>query len=178
MTLSNTGWHFRLVLSTVLGAAAVVPASTGIAAAKTSAHITSVTTSGTSASPEITVKGRGFGSRPAPSPPHFPAVSFKSGCPTVPVAKGGRLYGTQLYLTDLKAKKGTYKNWTAGQYTPNQFLDCVGMVIDHWSKTTVRFHFGATYGKFFPGNAYFLSNGDRFKVFVRHATFVRTAKLG
>ncbi len=106
-------------------------------------------------------------------------MSFKSGCPTVPTAKAGHLYGTQLYFTDLKAKKGTYKSWTAGQYTTggNGQLDCIGLVIDHWSRTSVRFHFGATYGQPFPGNTYFLSNGDRFRVFVRHASLARSARL-
>ena len=168
---------FSSVRTLAVGAAALALAGTGLAGATTPAHITSVKTSGTSASPEITVKGRGFGSRPAPRPTNFPTPTFKTGCPKVPVAKAGRTYGDQLYFTDLNAKKGTYKNWTAGQYD-NQFQDCLGIVIDRWSNTTVRFHFGATYGKFFPGNTYFLSSGDRFKVFVRHATLVGKATLG
>ncbi len=164
----------------VAGTAAALMASPGIAVAQTSAHITSVKTSGTSAKPEITVTGRGFGRRPTPNPPHFATASKAMGCPVVPAAKAGHLYGTQLYFTDLKAKKGTYTNWTAGQFTPggSGFFDCVGLVIDQWGHTKVRFHFGATYGKPFPQNKYFLSNGDRFKVFVRHATSVRKAKLG
>ena len=177
MMISRKGGYFRSGLTMAVGAAAVVIASTGIAAAMTSAHITSVRTSGTSGSPEITVNGSGFGARPASSPRNFPGVAIKTGCPAVPAAKAGHLYGTQLYFTDLKAKKGTYKNWTAGQYN-SQYLDCIGLVIDHWSNTKVQFHFGATYGHFFPGNTYFLSNGDRFEVFVRHATLVGTAKLG
>jgi hypothetical protein len=177
--MRNEGGSFRGALTIVVGAATTLLASTSFAVAKPAAQITSVTTSGTAAKPEITVTGRGFGSRPAPSPPHFSTASRAMGCPSVPAATAGRLYGTQLYFTDLKAKKGTYTNWTAGQYTPggNGFFDCVGLVIDQWSATKVRFHFGATYGKFFPKNTYFLSNGDRFKVFVRHATSVGTAKL-
>ena len=175
--ISRAGVRLRSVRTLAVGAAALALASTGIAGAKTSAHITSVKTSGTSAAPEITVTGSGFGSRPARSPANFPTPTFKTGCPKVPVAKAGHTYGDQLYFTDLNAKKGTYKNWTAGQYD-NQFQDCIGIVIDHWSNTTVRFHFGATYGKFFPGNTYFLSNGDRFQVFVRHATLIGRAKLG
>ncbi len=168
------GGYLRAGLTTVVGAVALM-ATPGIASAKPSAQITSVKTSGTSARPEITVRGRGFGHRPAPNPPHFPAGSV--GCPAVPAAKAGRLFGTQLYFTDLKAKKGTYTVWTAGQYN-SQFFDCVGVVVDQWSSTKVRFHFGATYGAYFPQNTYFLSNGDRFEVFVRHATFRGTAKLG
>ncbi len=174
------GGKSRGALTLAVGVAAALVISPGIAAAKPSAQIASVSTGGTSAQPEITVNGSGFGRRPAPRPSHFSTASKAMGCPVVPAAKAGHLYGTQLYFTDLKAKKGTYSNWTAGQYTPggSGFFDCVGLVIDHWSTTTVRFHFGATYGKSFPHNTYFLSNGDRFKVFVRHATFVRKAKLG
>lgn len=178
MLFHRSGETLRSALAVGLGATGVAIMSAGMASAGTAARITSVRTSGTSASPEITVSGRGFGARPASSPAAFPGDSFKSGCPKVPVSKAGHLYGTQLYITDLNARKGTYRNWTAGQYTPNQFLDCVGLVIDHWSNKTVRFHFGATYGQFFPGNTYFLTSGDRFKVFVRHATSVQRAKLG
>ncbi len=171
---------FGRARAVAIGAAVALIVSTSVAVAKPAAKITSVTTSGTSAKPEITVKGKGFGRRPAANPKNFAAGSKANGCPSVPAAKAGRLYGTQLYFTDLKAKKGSYKNWTAGQFTPgsNGFFDCVGLVIDSWSNTKVRFHFGATYGKNFPMNKYFVSNGDRYKVYVRHATAVRTAKLG
>ncbi len=178
--MRDAGGNFRGALALAVSVATALIVSPGMAVAKPSVQIASVSTSGTSAKPEITVNGHGFGHRPAPNPAHFSAAAKAMGCPVVPAAKAGHLYGTQLYLTDLKAKKGTYTNWTAGQYTPggNGFFDCVGLVIDQWSNTRVRFHFGATYGKSFPQNKYFLSNGDRFKVFVRHATFVRKAKLG
>jgi len=176
--MSETARYLRGASAMVAGSVVALMAGTGVAAASTSAHITSVSTSGTSGRPEITVRGSGFGHRPAANPANFPAGS--SGCPDVPAAKAGKLYGTHLYFTDLRAKKGTYKEWTAGQYTPGSsgFYDCVGLVIDSWTTTKVRFHFGATYGKFFPGNAYFLSDGDRYKVFVQHASLVRTAHLG
>ena len=148
--MSGMRGSLRAGLTAAVGAGALI-AGPGLADAMPSAHINSVKTSGTSAKPEITVKGHGFGSRPAPNPPNFPAGSM--GCPVIPAATAGRLYGTQLYFTDLKAKKGTYTNWTAGQFD-SQFFDCIGVVIDQWSSTKVRFHFGATYGKFFPNNTY------------------------
>lgn len=175
--MSNTGRYPRCALAIGAGCAALF-AGPGVAASPVaraaSVRITSVITSGTSAKPRITVKGSGFGKRPAPKPAYSPAGKF--GCPKVPVAGAGHLYGDLLYFTDLKAKKGTYKNWTAGQFD-DMYQDCVGVIIDQWSSTTVRFHFGNLYGKLFPGNTYFLSNGDSYKVFVRHATKKGTAKL-
>jgi len=177
--MSKTGKYFRGALTIIAGTVAALIASTGIAPARpfahiASAHIHSVRTSGTSARPEVTVIGSRFGSRPAPKPSYSPAGKF--GCPKVPAAGAGHLYGDLLYFTDLKAKRGTYKNWTAGQYN-NMFQDCIGIVIDQWSNTKVRFHFGDLYAKLFPGNTYLLSNGDRFEVFVRHATLKATATL-
>ncbi len=159
--------------ASVMGAAVI--ASTGIALAGTSAHITSLTMSGTSAAPEVTVKGSGFGSRPAPHPSYPP--EGRSGCPVEPAARAGHLYGTQLYFADLNAKKGSIndpgqiRSWTAGQASSTQF-DCIGIVIDRWTSTRVRFHFGDVYGKFLPQNTYFLSNGDRVRVVVRGAGFL------
>ncbi|MHB8657127.1 MAG: hypothetical protein ACYC91_04110 [Solirubrobacteraceae bacterium] len=174
----SAGDRFRAF---VRGASFLVARAVFVEPAKPSAPIIrSVATSGSVAAPEITVKGSGFGSRPAPDPANFAAELKPMGCPVVPAAKAGHLFGTLLYFTDLKAKRGTYKNWTAGQFTPGSsgFFDCVGLVIDQWSSTKVRFHFGASYGKVFPGNTYFFSNGDRFKVFVRGGAFAQTAKLG
>ncbi len=180
--MSDTRRFRRGILTIFVGCAWGLTVGAATALAKPAAHIasasiTSVITSGTSASPVVTVKGSGFGSRPAPNPSYSPVG--KNGCPNGPAAQAGNLFGTQLYVTDLKAKKGTYKNWTAGQYTPgsNGFFDCVGLLIDRWSKTEVRFHFGDTYAKSFPGNTYFLSDGDRFEVFLRGARFIRTATL-
>ncbi len=168
----------RRVLTMFVGTAATIIASTGMAVANSKPHIASVNTSGTSARPEITVKGTAFGKRPAPDPRYPPAG--KSGCPVSgPTSGAGHLFGTNLYFTNLKASKGTYKNWSAGEFTRggSGFFDCVGIVIDRWTSNQVRFHFGNTYGKFIPQNTYFFSNRDRFEVFVRGAKFVTNAKL-
>lgn len=176
--MRETGERLRNGLMVIAGVGILVASSglvVAIASARiASARVTSARTSGTRAAPEVTVKGSGFGRRPAARPRYSPAGKF--GCPKVPAAGAGHLYGDQLYFTDLKAKKGTYKSWTAGQYD-NMFQDCIGIVIDQWSNTKVRFHFGDLYGKVFPGNTYFLSNGDRFEVFVRHAKLAGTARL-
>lgn len=150
---------------------ATAPASKATSLAK----IDSAVTSGTGAAPSVTVKGSGFGPRPAPKPPYPPAG--KQGCPAAPPAGAGHLFGTKLYFTDAKAKRGSYKNWTAGQYT-KEFFDCVGLVIDGWTDTQVRFHFGNIYGKVIPQNTYLLSDGDVFKVFVNGATLAGKATLG
>ncbi|MDQ6615010.1 MAG: right-handed parallel beta-helix repeat-containing protein [Actinomycetota bacterium] len=139
--------------------------------------ITSVTTSGTSANPTITVRGSGFGaSPPVPDPSTSPVG--QQGCPStyangtpIPTAGGGFLYGTKLFFQDITS------GWTAGLNGNGQF-DCIGIVIDSWSDTQVVFHFGNIFGRTdIPNNAYFLRNGDAFTVGVGTAQFTGVATV-
>lgn len=128
--------------------------------------IRSVATGGTRLAPAIVVTGIGFGSQPAPSPPYPPEGH---GCPSAPPAGDGHLYGTAVYLSDLMASTGDPNQWTAGKSTANE-LDCLGLVIDHWSNSEVAFHFGNIYAKALPQNMYYLNDGDRISVTVHGAT--------
>ncbi len=150
------------------------PSTTTTTAPANAPRITSVTTTGTVAAPLITVIGKGFGSVPPPLP--VSDVSTIQGCPTI--SSGGAPgfdYGSNLYVTDLKAAVGS-SMWTAGQYTTTgeAQADCVGLVIVSWSDTQITFTYGNVYDHNIPANHYVLTNGDPLKVVVKGATFTTT----
>ncbi len=145
-----------------------------------SVHISSVSLTGTTAAPLVTVKGSGFGSQPAPDPPYAPQGNAdKQGCPAAPVAGDGYLYGTSLHFADTKAKVGSYTDWNAGEYTSGNSgqFDCVGEIIKSWTPTQVVFSFGNIYDKPIPQNTYIISNGDQFEVYLKGASAKGTAHL-
>ncbi|MGH9128179.1 MAG: hypothetical protein ACRDY2_04240 [Acidimicrobiales bacterium] len=129
---------------------------------KTSAHVSSVTLTGTIAKPLITVAGSGFGARPAPYPATAP--QGQSGCPPAPTTGDGYLYANNLLFKDPNTNTG----FIAGEDAGGQF-DCVGIVIDSWSPTRVVFGLGNLYDKHIPQNYYVLSHGDPFSVYVKGA---------
>ncbi|MGH9070575.1 MAG: hypothetical protein ACRDX8_05270 [Acidimicrobiales bacterium] len=137
---------------------------------KTGAKVASVTLTGTIAAPQVTVKGTGFGSRPAPNPASAP--QGQAGCPSAPEAGDGYLYGNKLFFKDPNTKSG----FIAGENAGGQF-DCVGLVVDSWSPTALVFGFGNLYDKHIPMNYYVLAKGDSCTVYVQGAAGTVTVKL-
>jgi hypothetical protein len=107
--------------------------------------ITSVSESGSPSDPTITITGSNLWptaptGTPEPCNPGDPGDNFGSG---------------GLWITDNTA------GWTAGQYS-----DCIGLVIQSWSTTSVVFGFGDTYGSYTPAQP-----GDSIEVDAQMAYF-------
>ena len=137
-----------------------------------STSISSVAITGSQAQPVITIRGTGFGSRPAPNPAYHPPALTHRLCPVQPVqplARYGWDYGTHIYLTDASQHPG----WSAGRYRPALGeLDCIGLLISKYTPTEIVFRLGAAYPTI-PGAPahYALATGDRFTVSVNGAVF-------
>jgi hypothetical protein len=126
-------------------------------------EITSVTFSGSSASPSVVIHGKNFGKKPAPNPAAHPSGQ-PSGVGRCPVVAGdtGYNYGTSLYLA------ATAKNWAGGRYRPELGEnDCLDLVVTKFTPTEVAFHFGPFYTKFHSN--FSLDNGDAAEVSVNGA---------
>ncbi|MDQ6797337.1 MAG: hypothetical protein M3011_04820 [Actinomycetota bacterium] len=136
-------------------------------------RIRRVEVTGTVAHPTITIFGSNFGSRPR----HDPATSpdGQQGCPASTLAGAGYLFGTNLFVEDLKASAGGFagQQWDAGVFTPGGEgeFDCVGLLIKSWTSHVITLHYGNLYDRDIPGNNYVLSNGDPLRVGVRGVTF-------
>lgn len=156
-----------LALLTALVGLCVVGVSTAA-----SPSISSVVITGSQAHPVITIKGSGFGSRPAPNPGYHPPALTHPLCPAKPVlplARYGWDYGTHLYLVDSSQHPG----WSAGRYRPALGeLDCIGLLISKYTPTEVVFRLGAAYPTI-PGAPahYALVTGDKYTVSVNGAQF-------
>lgn len=128
------------------------------------ASIDSVQLTGTTASPQIVVKGSGFGSSP-------PAPSYPPGpCPT----RGtGLLFGSSFSFYDGSGYSPDGP-WTAGLGGPNGLGSCIGLVVSHWSSKKIVFTFGNDYT---PGNYPYwgLRAGDPYSLTILGAVASGTA---
>jgi hypothetical protein len=108
--------------------------------------ISSVSFSGTSAAPTVTVSGANFGA--------FPPFGQAAGCTT-----SGQDYGTTgLNFTDNTG------GWEAGHAG-----DCIGLSITSWSSSSVTFGFGSGYATYAA-----LANGNGYSLEVDGTTFSGT----
>ncbi|MGZ6838620.1 MAG: hypothetical protein ACXVGE_22395, partial [Blastococcus sp.] len=132
-----------------------------------SPSISSVVITGSQAHPVITIKGSGFGSRPAPNPAYHPPALTHRLCPAKPVeplARYGWDFGTHLYLVD----SSQHPAWAAGRYRPALGeLDCIGLLLSKYTATEIVFRLGAAYPTI-PGAPahYALAAGDEYTVSV------------
>jgi hypothetical protein len=129
-----------LVIGTLMGSA--------VAASAKQPGITGVTFSGTAgsgaASPTMTVTGTGFGAPPVGTP------NGNTICGSY--VNNGDVFANKLYFMD-------DGNFEAG-YPSN----CVGIIIDSWTKTKVVLSFGSAYGTFAH---WYLSNGDSYAISIK-----------
>jgi hypothetical protein len=110
--------------------------------------VTSLTFSGSSADPTMTVTGTDLGSYPPPGAPE----SCQAG-------DTGEVFGSSgLWFDDATA------GWTAGQSG-----DCIGLLVTSWSSTQVVFTFGNEYDGYPPVNA-----GDQYTLEVQGASLSGT----
>jgi hypothetical protein len=135
--------------------------------APTKARITSVAFKNVDgASPQVTIRGSGFGSRPAhdpsyqPKPPHGNTPPF--GCSQT--GNVGWDYGTQLWISITSA---AHSGWSAGRYRPalNE-LDCIGLTIIRYTGSKIVYRLAAGYRQ----GGFELASGDRYVVSVKGAT--------
>ena len=108
--------------------------------------------SGKAFAPTVTITGSNFGNV---APPPNPASPTSCGTPS-----SGFDYGKLLYLN----------NWTTGWQIGHDG-DCIGFVINSWSKTQIKLTFGDFYfDPQYPG----LQSGDQYAMVVKGATFTGT----
>jgi hypothetical protein len=137
--------RYVMVLAVLVGA--LVPLA-GLASATTSAAaVKSVSFSGSSAKPRITVTGTGFGAKP---PKSYSDAS--NSCGNYGVKNGDRYGPGGLWFLDRT------RTWQAGRGTASRG-NCIGLVVTHWSPTKVVFHFGVAYG---TTGQWVLNSGDRY----------------
>jgi hypothetical protein len=109
--------------------------------------------SGKAFAPTITINGTNLGkSAPAPDP----ATETACGSPS-----SGFDYGTKLYFND----------WTAG-WQAGHIGDCIGFVINSWSKTQIVLTLGDFY---FDPQYTGLQSGDQYTMVIKKGTFTGTA---
>jgi hypothetical protein len=158
-----------IAVTCVLTPAAAAARATAPAAA--APVITSVVISGSVASPRVTIRGHHLGVKPGRLPSYHPP-----GHPLCPTAKPknhlasyGYDYGTDLFISDLSASP----IWSAGRYRPKLGeLDCIGVIINRYTASTIVFHLGKAYPHFAGAPAHYrLAPGDRFEVGVYTTTF-------
>jgi len=145
-------------------ALAVASAAGAHALAPAKAKITSVSfknVNGTA--PQITIRGSGFGSRPAHDP-SFPPSPPQGNTPPYGCSETGNVgwnYGTQLWISITST---THSAWSAGRYRPalNE-LDCIGLTILRYTGNQVVYRLGAGYHE----GGYKLAAGDRYVVSVK-----------
>ena len=120
--------------------------------------VSSVTFSGTSSDPTITINGTGFGAKaPKPSPSGRP-------CGEPDVAATGYDYGSKLVVQDTLSPD----DWQAG--FPG---DCIGLVIESYSTTQITLQLGSFYGD--PSQTYRqMTTGDTFSVRVKGTALTGT----
>ncbi len=118
---------------------------------KLSVTVTSVSFSGTSSDPVITINGSGFGKKmPAPNPSERP-------CGEDDVASSGYDYGNRVVFWDTS----NAALWQAGY--PG---DCIGLILASYSTTQISFTLNDWYRD--PlNNGHLLANGDQFSVRIK-----------
>jgi hypothetical protein len=142
----------RMALGACALAVACVTAGTTASAASAhpqgaaSVRITSVTFSGSPASPTVTITGSGFGRKA----PKGASASTAPGCGGL--VGPGLDYGNSLWFIDDTVP------FTAGQGKPPTNGSCVGVVVNSWSDTSVSLSFGVWYGQ----NDWVANPGDNF----------------
>jgi hypothetical protein len=140
----GTKYHYRVVATTSVGNAIGADKALMTPAPK----ITAVTFTGTGANPTVKLTGTNFGA----TPPSGTAIGCGSG-------DTGDDYGsTGLWFSD------STQGWTAGQAG-----DCIGLIIQTWSTTSVVFTFGNEY----PGYPQ-ITNGDSYTVQAEAKSFSAT----
>jgi hypothetical protein len=130
-----------VVVGTLMGSA--------VAASAKQPGITNVAFSGTAGplgSPTITVTGSGFGAAPVGTP------NGNTICGSY--TNNGDVFGNKLYFMD-------DGNFEAG-YPSN----CVGIVIDSWTRNKVVISFGSAYGTYAH---WYISNGDSYAISIKNA---------
>jgi hypothetical protein len=165
-------WYVWAAALTMILSGGIVAAAAANAdhAASGKTHIRSVVMTGTDQKPVITVRGRGFGTKPKPDPGYHPP-----GHPLCPLKVKGKLgpfgfdYGTNIYLTDSSQTPA----WAAGRYRPAVGeLDCIGIVIMKYTATKIVFRLGRAYPHYRGEPAhYLLVAGDHFVVGVSGERF-------
>jgi hypothetical protein len=144
-------------VSTTLAAVANC-AATGAAVrpATVSAHpatIRSVAIRGSASAPRVVVVGSNFGSTPAPNPPICPAktsAAYHFGCDHQ-LFNSNKPDGFDYGPTTVGLGWGaSLSQFSAGEYSPGAYLDCIGVVIDSWSPTRVVFSLGSQYALYTP----------------------------
>lgn len=117
--------------------------------------VSTVVLNGTPASPSFTLTGTGFGKNAPTARPADPPCG----------SADGHDYGKALWVRDLHAVFGPQTVWTAGFSEPTG-LDCIGLVVDSWTKSSISFSLGSAYD-----NAdYQLTEGDPLQLVVKGAT--------
>ena len=87
-------------------------------------------------------------------------------CPVPPTAGQGYDYGTNLYLSD------SARNWSAGRYrTELNELDCIGLLVTHYTPTQAVFRFGSAYAQYQAKSNYLLAAGDPYELAVNGTVF-------
>lgn len=149
------GWTCVLAVSALASAQPVAPVK---------ARITSVAFKNLSGStPQVTIRGSGFGARPAhdpsfpPTPPHGNTPPY--GCTTT--GKVGWDYGTQLWIS---VTSTTHSAWSAGRFRPALGeLDCIGVTIVRYTGSQVVYRLAAGYHQ----GGFKLAAGDHYVVCVK-----------
>jgi hypothetical protein len=137
--------------------AAVRLATHGTANAKHVPVITSVTFTGSSGSPTVTVTGHGFRHLP---PTGYPNNTTNCG----PYTSNGDDYGTEFNFLD------NTNAWEAGAGVPPAG-NCIGLVVMSWKPHEVVFAFGNAYGSFDHWTA---DQSDSFTLTLKGAVFTGT----
>ena|SRR5690242_11241868 len=127
-------WRSAAVLLAI--AAGTLTASSSALAARAHPHVTGVTFSGSQAAPTITVTGTSFGKKP---PKSFSAAT--TSCGAYGPGNGSWFGKSGLWFQD------DTHDWQAGAGTSTGG-NCIGIVVDSWSDTSVTLHFGVAYGSF------------------------------
>ena len=153
-----------LVVCACMLAAAAGAGAQSSAPAK--AKVTSVTFKNVNgANPQVTIRGSGFGARPAHDP-SFPPTPPQGNTPPYGCSETGKVgwnYGTQLWISITST---THSAWSAGRYRPalNE-LDCIGLTILRYTGNQVVYRLAAGYKE----GGYKLIVGDHYVISVKNA---------
>lgn len=149
--------------------ACVLTAGSAASAERTSpvkGKVTSVAFKGVNGpSPQVTIRGSGFGARPAHDP-SFPPTPPQGNTPPYGCSETGKVgwnYGMQLWISITST---THSPWSAGRYRPALHeLDCIGLTIVKYTGNEVVYRLGAGYHQ----GGYKLAAGDHYIVSVKGA---------
>jgi hypothetical protein len=123
--------------------------------------IQSVSFSGSSTNPTITVTGRGF-TRSTPTG----YDDSNNSCGTY--TNNGDTYADAFSLGD------NTNSWKAGAGAPPT-ADCIGLIVSSWTPNSIVFRFGSAYGSF---DHWTVDQGDSYTLTVEGASYTGTANYG